>query len=268
MAPMPEPLYTATNCCVAYQLHWSLSLFSTQAVPAKDSWWRTLAEAASADGVCLLECHTADAERIQFFVSSRPESTPSGIVRSIKGRLQYLVRDAIPQLWRRHYSITSVGAANNDVLQGYVSRQVEHHPMADPRVTERLRRFQFHDPSIDLAALRASAHGRFAHSLHVVLENADHLCDTREEWLVVTRDMVVAACRKKGWLLSRLGLVGNHLHALLGGDVAEAPREIALSLMNNLAFAHGMKRVFEHSFYVGTFGCYDHGAIRRLVAGQ
>lgn len=87
-----------------------------------------------------------------------------------------MLRDSIPQLWQRHYSISSVGGARNEVLQNYVGNQVQHHPMAD---------------------------------------------------------------------------------------------EYALSLMNNLAYAHGMKAVYERSFYVGTFGAYDDQAIRRgLVAGQ
>jgi hypothetical protein len=158
-----------------------------------------------------------------------------------------------------------VGDAKNDVLQGYVGRQVEHHPMADWRVVDLLSRFQFHDPDVDLAALRATAHGRFTHSLHLVFENAEHLCDTRQEWLFKSRAMLVAACRKKDWLLSRVGLVSNHLHVLLGCDVADAPREVALSLINNLAYAHDMKSVYKFSFYVGTFGPYDHGAIRRRL---
>jgi REP element-mobilizing transposase RayT len=179
-----------------------------------------------------------------------------------------LVRDTIPQLWRRHYSITSVGDANNDTLQAYVARQVSHHPQADSRAALRLSQFQFHDPSVNLAAPRASSHGRFTHSLQVVLENREHLSDTRDAWLEANRAMLIAACRKKGWLLSRVGLVGNHLHVLLGCDVTDAPRDVALSLMNNLAFVHGMKPVYEHSFYVGTFGSYDHDAIRRRLMGD
>lgn len=265
---MPEPLYTAANCRVAYQLHWSLTLFAAQAWPEKDCWWEPLRQAVEPDGVRLLEFQPGVNAAGQFFVSTRPEVSPSEIVRSVKGRLQYLVRDAIPQIWRRHYSITSVGDANSDVLQGYVGRQVQHHPMADPRVVDRLSQFQFHDPSVDLAALRASAHGRFTHGLHLVLENKDRLCDTREEWLAANRAMLIAACRKKGWLLARLGLVGNHLHSLVGCDVSDSPRDVALSLMNNLAFAHGMKPVVEYSFYAGTFGPYDHDAIRRRLTGD
>jgi REP element-mobilizing transposase RayT len=266
---MPEPLYPSANCRIAYQLHWSLTLFAAHAWPPKDSWWQPLQQAAEPDGVRVLEFQPSGAASGQFFVSSKPETSPAEIVRSVKGRLQYLVRGAIPQFWRRHYAITSVGDANNDVLQRYVGRQVQHHPMADPRVVDRLTSCQFQDQDVDLAALRASAHGRFTNSLHLVLENTEHLHDTREQWLAASRAMVIAACQKKGWLLSRLGLVSNHLHALVGCDVSEAPREIALSLMNNLTLAHGMKRVVGYSFYVGTCGPYDHDAIRRrLVADQ
>ena len=68
--------------------------------------------------------------------------------------------------------------------------------------------------------------------------------------------------------MSRLGIVGNHLHALVTCAIGDNPRDVVLSLMNNLAYAHGMKRVFENSFYVGTFGPYDQQAIRRVVASQ
>ena len=45
--------------------------------------------------------------------------------------------------------------------------------------------------------------------------------------------------------------------------VAESPEEIALAYMNNLAFAHGMRPVYQFGYYVGTFGEYDMAAVRR-----
>jgi REP element-mobilizing transposase RayT len=265
---MLRPLYTPENCRIAYQLHWSLTLFASETWPHADSWRQLLGDVVEADGVRILEFKHRSQDAGQFLVSTKPQAAPAQIVRSIKGRLQYLLRDKIPKFWRRHYSITSVGDASNAVLQGYVGGQVAHHRVADSRTVERLCEVQFHDPSVDLATERASSHGRFIHNLHIVLENADHLPDTRKEWLTTSRDMVVAACRKKGWLLSRFGLVANHLHVLLGCDVADAPRDVTLSLMNNLAYAHGMKRAYESSFYVGTFGPYDHGAIRPRLKDQ
>ncbi len=265
---MPEPIYTAANCRIAYQLHWSLAVFARQALLKEEAWRQSLEDAVEPDGVRILEFQAVEPNTGQFLVSSKPEVSPAEIARSVKGRLHYLVRDAVPKLWRRHYSITSVGDANEDVLQGYVGRQVQRHPMADSRALARLSQAQFHDPAVDLADLRASGHGRFTHSLHIVLENTDRLCDTNEQRLAASRAMLIAVCRKKAWLLSRLAFAGNHLHMLVGCDVADAPRDVALSLMNNLAFAHGMKPFCEHSFYVGTFGPYDHGAIRgRSLSG-
>jgi Transposase IS200 like len=166
---MLHPLYTAEKGRIAYQLHWSLTQFATTAWPATDSWRQSLGEAALADGVRILEFKLHSPTTGQFLVSTKPEAAPAQIVRSVKGRLQYLLRGKIPQLWRRHYSITSVGSANNAALQGYVGRQVEHQLLADARATYRLSDAQFHDPEVDLATPRASAHGRFLHSLHVVL---------------------------------------------------------------------------------------------------
>ena len=43
----------------------------------------------------------------------------------------------------------------------------------------------------------------------------------------------------------------------------ESPCQVALSYMNNLAYASGMKRAFAFGFYVGTFGEYDIGVAAR-----
>jgi hypothetical protein len=52
-----------------------------------------------------------------------------------------------------------------------------------------------------------------------------------------------------------------------GCDITDAPCDVVLSLMNNLAYANGMKPVYEFSFYAGTFGPYDDHSIRRKLAG-
>lgn len=264
---MPDAIYNSENCRIAWQLRWSLTSFTNVRLPDSDQWREQLGEAIDPDGVRVLELQVADGAA-QFLLSTRPEVCPAAVIRSVKGRLQYLLRDTIPKLWRRHYSITSVGDANNETLQGYVARQVQRHPMADVRGEERLNEVQFHDTRVNLETARASAHGRFIHNLHIVIENADHLLDTREELLRATRQMAESVCTKKGWLLSRLGIVGNHLHVLVGCGVDDVPRDVALSLMNNLAYAQGMKRVYENSFYLGSFGPYDQQAIRRAIADQ
>jgi hypothetical protein len=124
---------------------------------------------------------------------------------------------------------------------------------------------QFCDDVVDLAALHSSAHGQFRYNLHVVLENPDHLHDVSSQRLRCLREMIVASCSKKDWRLSRVGLVSNHSHILLGCDVTVAPLDVALSLLNNIAYAQGMRPVLEFGAYLGTFGAYDRDAIRQAL---
>ena len=83
--------------------------------------------------------------------------------------------------------------------------------------------------------------------------------------------MIVRACKKKDWSLSRTGLLSNHVHILLGAGVTESPQSVALSLMNNIAYVYDMKPILKFSYYAGTFGGYDRGVVRlheRGVAGS
>ena len=258
-----QPLYTPDNTTTAYQLNWSVALFGTDEFPPADKWLSELKVVAESDGVRILEHHIAAANVIQFLVSSKPHIAPSQIVRSLKGRWQYLIRDTNPKALRRNYSIGSVGVANSDVLANYVARQPENHPMADRRVQERIEALQFHDSGLDFGRERFSSHGRFVHNLHVVLENEGGWHDTRAEVLIRSRQMIIDSAKKHSWALARIGLVTNHFHILLSADVTESPESVALSLMNNLAYVQQMKPVLRFSYYVCTFHEYDRAAIRK-----
>jgi hypothetical protein len=52
------------------------------------------------------------------------------------------------------------------------------------------------------------------------------------------------------------------LHLALRGNIEHAPEAIALSLMNNLAYAAGQKPLWEYGYYAGSFGEYDMNAVR------
>ncbi len=160
-----KPLYTCENCTAAYQLNWALSLFAREPLPPVCHWQTALAQATEPDGVRILDQRLARPELVQFFLSSRPEVAPSRIIRSVKGRVQYLLRDRCPRAFRRNYRIESVGTANARSLSKYLDGQTKHHPMADPRVQNRLDGLQFHDPSVDLERVRYSSHGQFIHNL-------------------------------------------------------------------------------------------------------
>ena len=74
--------------------------------------------------------------------------------------------------------------------------------------------------------------------------------------------MLQGAARKKDHLLSRIGLLVDHVHWTVGCGIDETPLEIGLGYLNNLAFAHEMKPLYQFGFYVGTFGPYDMNAVR------
>jgi REP element-mobilizing transposase RayT len=263
-----EPIYSSKNTSPAYQLNWSVSLFGRAGFPPSELWLDQLRTTCEDDAVRILEFRAVEKHVVQFLVSTQPYLSPSQTVRSLKGRWQYLIRERAPKAFRRNYSICSVGEANCRVLEQYVAGQTSQHRMADPNVQRRIESFQFHDREIDLGRTMTGTYGQFVHALQVVVENERGWHEIREDALENSRSMVIRTARKKHWRLSRIGILSNHIHILLGADVTESPAEIALSLMNNLAYAQGMKPVLRFSYYVGTFGRYDRGAVRRAVAAS
>lgn len=189
-----------------------------------EQWLIDLKKTAATDGVKILSSELRPSNVAQFFVSTRPETSPSDVVRSVKGRLQYL--------------------------------------MADPQVQARLEELQFRDEFVDLSPLQIGTYGQYLNSLQIVLENAGGWQEVREEPLSRIRSIVIGSARKKDWRLSRIGLLSNHLQLLLGAAVTESSQSVALSLMNNIAYVYSMTPVLKFSHYAGTFGGYDRGAIR------
>jgi hypothetical protein len=78
--------------------------------------------------------------------------------------------------------------------------------------------------------------------------------------------MIGRICRAKGYALSRAGILADHVHLAVGCPLEVALAEVALGFLNNLAYVHGMKAVFQFGAYVGTFGEYHQGAVRSAVA--
>ncbi|MGB7324357.1 MAG: hypothetical protein WBD31_05760, partial [Rubripirellula sp.] len=144
----------------------------------------------------------------------------------------------------------------------YVAVQTARHPMADDSVQSRIEAIQFQDSAVDLSKPNAGAYGQYLNSLQIVLENAASWHEVREAQLRRVHNVIIGACNKRSWHLSRIGLLSNHVHILLGAGVTESPQSVALSLMNNIAYVYDMKPILKFSYYVGTFGGFDRGAVR------
>jgi hypothetical protein len=84
------PIYTVDNCRAAYQLNWALALFWHELID-ETGWAGDLCAAVERDGVRILKHRFIKPRVSHFLLSSRPEVSPAEMLRSVKGRLQYLV---------------------------------------------------------------------------------------------------------------------------------------------------------------------------------
>jgi len=257
---MPEPLYTPHTCpAPAYQLDWSYSLFWNER-PAQLDWLDELKQLTEPDHIRILQQEFQEPNVSQFLVSTLPAVAPILIAQRLKGRLQRLLGTSP---FRRNYSLRSIGSTRRDKLLEYLATQLDHHPMADWRVDQRLRAYQIHNPDVDLSLPQSTSHARYWYNLHIVLVHESRLMETQDDALPCIRDMILAASRTKGHRLSRAAILPDHLHLALGCHLEESPEEVVLGYLNNLAFARGMKPVFRFSYFVGTFSEYDLGVIPR-----
>lgn len=253
------PIYTAENTQPAWQLDWSLTVFWRSA-PFLDDWLEPLRAVLETDGIRILAHQFVNADRSQFLVSTRPNVEPIDVVQRVKGRLQFLVRDRWPKALRRNYDLHSIGSTQRDKAENYVASQLEHHGLTG-RVAAQLADLQIINPEVDLSLPRFTSHARYRCNLHLVFVDADRRTSVSAESLVAVRAMIRRAGVAKEHLLSRLGLLPDHLHLVLGIGIDESPIEVALNSMNNIAFAHGMQPVLTASCWLGTIGEYDLGAI-------
>lgn len=254
----PAPIYTAENSKAAYQLNWSLALFWR--APIQDANWLTdLKATTEPDGVRILEHRFVKSDVSQFLLSTRPDVAPKRQVWSVKGRLQHLVQSTRPKAFQRNYGLRTLGSTSRDVIEHYVREQVAHHPPADPRVRAMLDALQVDNQHVDLSTPCRTTHAIYWYNLHVCFVSDGRCREIRRETLAAIRAMILRAAEKKQHRLSRAAILPDHVHLTLGCNVDESPGEVALSYMNNLAYACGSKRIFAPGYYVGTFGEYDLG---------
>jgi len=256
-----EPIYTPANTTAAYQLNWSLTLFWRAAAADDSTWLRALGTVTEPDGVRILKHEHGDERASLFLLSTQPPVSPARLLRFIKGRLQHLLRGTMPKAFRRNYSLRSVGSANRGAIDAYIAGQLGHHPTADERVQRRLHGHQAQHPEADLSAPRESAHGQYWFNLHVVLVSEGRWMEIRDDVLAGLGRAVERTAAKHQHALSRRAILPDHIHLAIGCPEGQSPEEIALSYMNNCAHACGMRPVLKHSYYVGTFGEYDLGAV-------
>ena len=262
----PEPIYIPEDVTPAYQLRFNWTGWLTESRPRPCLGQKTFEELTGRwerDGIRILEQDWAD-NRASLLASVKPRVSPTFFAARIKGRLQHAFRQQNePVTFRRKFSVRTVGEARRSTIEAYVGQQVENESLADPKFADFLEQFTIVNDAVDLSQPISTDSGRYWYNLHLVLVIRDRVRLVDESWLGKIRDLCLRIAAKKGHRISALSVMPDHLHLVLGGSVEQAPCEVALSYMNNIAYALGQDALWETSFYVGSFGEYSMNAIRR-----
>lgn len=261
----PRALYEPSQVDGAYRLRYSWTGW-----PSGKTFENTPAEILDEivplweqDGLRLLEKRWA-ADKIQLLFSATPATSPVFLAARAKGRLDHALRAAGLQMrFSRKVAVRTIGDNTRKDVEGYIERQVAKERFADPRFEATMRQFTVVDPSVDLSVAGESARGRYWYNLHLVLVVVERYRIVDAKRLGTIRDWCFKIAEKKGYAISRLSVMPDHLHIALRGDHEQSPNEIVYAFQNNLAYAFGQTSIWENGFYVGTFSEYDMDAVRR-----
>jgi REP element-mobilizing transposase RayT len=213
------------------------------------------------DGLRLLESRWTDGE-IQCTFSTLPDICPVFVAARAKGRLNDALRKfGHPVRFQRNFSIRSVGDNARDSVERYILNQVSKAGFVDTRFAEDIAPFTMSDPSCDLSVATRFGRGLYWYNLHLVLVVADRGVIRDVTILKRVFDGTKRIAAKRGYRLSTLSVMPDHLHTSLRGNPSQSPWDIALCFQNNLAFQLGVP-LWKETFYVGSFSEYTMRALR------
>ncbi len=265
MASQLQPIYSRANLIrTAFALRYSWAAWSSSGQLSKlpDTAWRELQLAWESDGIRVLETRWTD-EVIQITFSTTPQVAPVLLASRAKGRLQYALRKAgTPATFSRKLSLRTVGAGDREYVEEYIRSQVRAERFVDPAFASFLESLVLDDPSVDLGQPSETASGRYWYNLHLVLVIQDRFRFGDHERLAALKDGSLRIAAHKGHRISTLSVMPDHLHVALRGNLEHSPEEIALGLLNNLAYHMGQNAVWQFGYYAGTFGDYRMNAVR------
>ena len=217
-----SPLYDTNSAEPAYLLRYSWTGWPSEGkLPAIEiaPLLSTLGPSWETDGLRLLE-HSWSPDSVQLTFSTKPHVTPILVAARAKGRLQYALRQARKAIaFSRKVSVRSIGDNTREMVEQYIRNQLLSAALADSHFIERLRSLHLSDPTVDLSAACESAHGRYWYNLHLVLVAAERYRSSDFAAYARMRAGCVRIAGEKGYAISELSIMPDHLHAALRGNI-------------------------------------------------
>lgn len=266
----PEPLYQPADLRPAYQLRYGWTGWPSESPFQTELVAQVLPEIApewEKDGLRVLESTLAP-HQLQLTLSATPQVDPVTLAGRVKGRLQHHCRQrGAPIDFSRKLAVRSLGDPTRREVETYIRNQVANEALADERFRELLASLTFVDSQVDLTKPTESNSGRYWYNLHLVLVTQGRYRSGGSATLTKIRTTVPRICAKKGYAVSVLAVLPDHLHLAVRGAVAHSPEDIALAFLNNLAYVLDQRPWWQAGYYVGTFGEYGMAAVRRKGGG-
>lgn len=231
--------------------------------PQPDSaFFAKLDELWEADGIRWLEM-TWSPQQIQLTCSVKPTVSPILFTARMKGRLQHALRHAkCATPFSRKIAFRTIGENRRPQVEAYIARQVSKEGFVDDRFADFMSEFTVENKERSLGEPTETASGRYWYNIHLVLVTDSRMRMTDRVSLDKMNRMAAIIAEKKGHFLSIRSVMPDHIHIAMRGNIESSPEDIALGFMNNFAFAFGQNAIFRPSYYVGSFGEYDMGAVR------
>ena len=114
-----EAIYNPSNVTPAFQLDWGLTIFWRKPMIQESEWRADVASANESSGIRIIKHRALDNETSQFFISTKPDVSPSEIIRGVKGRLQSLIRSSVPKAFQRNGC--KIDQSPEDIALGFLN---------------------------------------------------------------------------------------------------------------------------------------------------
>ncbi len=264
----PKPLYSADILSApAYHLRFTWTGWPSECefppepgndfFSALDGLWEN-------DGIRRLEMNWSP-NQIQFTCSVKPTVSPILFVARIKGRLQHTLRQCNSRTaFSRKVAFRTIGDNRREQVEGYIANQVRQEHFVDSRFADIMEEFTMRDPTVRLQDPTETLSGRYWYNLHLVLVTEARIRFTDRSSLEKISRQCKAIADRKQHLLAIRSVMPDHIHLALRGNIEHSPQEIALAMMNNLAFAFGQQAIWRPGYYAGSFSEYDMDAVRQV----
>ena len=237
-----RPIYERNHTCVSDDLRWSLTITPDGPTTPPTQWSDRLRSLLIGDAIHLLDVHQPHAGTLRFDVSTPPDVAPADIVWICRGALQDSLRTRKKLQLRRKFLLASVGDGSTDAGDRFIAGRLERRSTSGTsghrgirRPTPRRIDHGVHDITLRMAAV---------HDKRFRTMRADH----RE---VTVRAVIDTAAKYDHDVLSLIA-APDHLWLCVDVPAERSPGEVALSYLNNVAFRHGSRPVFERGCHLET----------------